>query len=34
VTGTYLFSVKTFPAGPNPIGFDMGVGRLSFYQNF
>ena len=34
VQGTYLFSVKTFPAGTNPIGFDMGVGRLSFYQNF
>lgn len=34
VAGTYLFSVTTFPAGPNPIGLDMGVGRLSFYQGF
>ena len=34
VPGTYLFSVTTFPAGQNPIGFDLGVGRLSFYQTF
>jgi hypothetical protein len=32
--GTYLFRVTAFPAGENPIGLDMGVGRISFYQNF
>jgi hypothetical protein len=33
-SGVYLFRVSTFPAGSSPIGLDMGVGRLSFYQRF
>ncbi len=33
-SGVYLFSVTTFPAGENPTGLDMGVGRLTFYQNY
>lgn len=32
--GIYLFRVQGFPAGDNPIGLDLGVGRLSFYQPF
>lgn len=32
--GTYLYSVTTFPAGNNPTGLPMGVGRLSFHQLF
>ncbi|ACK66049.1 conserved hypothetical protein [Rippkaea orientalis PCC 8801] len=32
--GTYIFRVKAFPNGDNPIGLDLGVGRISFYQNF
>jgi hypothetical protein len=32
--GTYVFRVQVFPAGPNPIGLDLGVGQLSFYQPF
>jgi hypothetical protein len=32
--GTYLYSVTTFPAGNNPTGLPMGVGRLSFYRLF
>ncbi|GFE69137.1 DUF2808 domain-containing protein [Chroococcus sp. FPU101] len=32
--GTYLFQVQGFPAGDNPIGLDLGVGRLSFDQVF
>ncbi len=34
VSGEYLFRVQGFPAGDNPIGLDLGVGRLSFYQPF
>lgn len=30
--GIYLYSVTSFPAGNNPMGLPMGVGRLSFYQ--
>lgn len=30
--GTYLFTVQAFPIGENPIGLDIGVGSLSFYQ--
>lgn len=33
-SGVYLFRINAFPAGSNPIGLDMGVGRLSFYQPF
>lgn len=33
-SGVYLFDVTTFPAGQNPMGLEMGVGRLSFYQAF
>jgi hypothetical protein len=33
-SGVYLFDLTTFPAGSNPTGLPMGVGRLSFYQNF
>jgi hypothetical protein len=33
-SGTYLFDVTTFPAGDNPTGLPMGVGRITFYQNF
>lgn len=33
-SGVYLFSVTTFPSGNNPTGLPMGVGRLTFYQNF
>ena len=32
--GTYLFRVSAFPAGENPMGLDLGVGRLQFYQPF
>lgn len=32
--GTYLFRVQGFPAGEKPIGLDLGVGSLSFYQPF
>ncbi len=32
--GTYLFRVHGFPAGDNPIGLDLGVGRFSFYRSF
>lgn len=32
--GTYLFRVQGFPAGDNPTGLDLGVGRLSFYRRF
>jgi hypothetical protein len=33
-SGVYLFDVTTFPAGNNPTGLPMGVGRLTFYQNY
>lgn len=29
---TYLFRVKAFPAGSNPIGMDLGVGRFAIYE--
>lgn len=32
--GTYLFRVRAFPAGNDPYGLDLGVGRLQFYENF
>jgi hypothetical protein len=32
--GTYLFRLQVYPAGTNPIGLDLGVGRFSFYQFF
>ncbi|TVQ43705.1 MAG: DUF2808 domain-containing protein [Gloeocapsa sp. DLM2.Bin57] len=32
--GVYLFRIYAFPAGDNPIGLDLGVARLSFYQSF
>jgi hypothetical protein len=33
-SGDYLFRVQAFPAGDNPIGLDLGVGRFSFYRPF
>lgn len=32
--GVYLFRIHAFPAGENPVGLDLGVARLSFYQSF
>ena len=32
VGDTYLFRVKAFPAGDNPIGIDLGVGRFQIYE--
>ena len=32
VGGVYLFRVRAFPAGENPSGLDLGVGRLEFYE--
>jgi hypothetical protein len=32
--GTYIFSVQVLPAGSNPIAFDVGIGRFSFYPPF
>ncbi len=32
--GTYQFRVQAFPAGQSPVGLDLGVGRLRFYENF
>ena len=32
--GVYLFRVNAFPAGNNPTGLDLGVGRLTFYEPF
>ena len=29
---TYLFRVNAFPAGSNPIGMDLGVGRFAIYE--
>lgn len=29
---TYLFRVNAFPAGNNPIGMDLGVGRFAIYE--
>jgi hypothetical protein len=34
LAGTYLFRVQAFPSGPEPVGFDLGVGRFTFYQRF
>ena len=31
LAGTYLFRVQAFPSGPEPVGFDLGVGRFTFY---
>ncbi|PSF35044.1 hypothetical protein C7H19_18045 [Aphanothece hegewaldii CCALA 016] len=33
-SGEYIFRVQGFPSGDNPIGLDLGVGRLSFYRPF
>ena len=33
VEGVYQFRVQAFPAGPSPVGLDLGVGRLQFYEN-
>ena len=32
--GTYMFRINAFPAVNNPIGLDLGVGRLQFDQPF
>ena len=32
--GIYLFTVYAFPAGDNPMGLDLGVGRLQFDQPY
>ena len=32
--GIYQFTVNAFPAGDNPMGLDLGVGRLQFEQQF
>jgi hypothetical protein len=31
--GVYQFTVQGFPAGVNPTGFDLGVGRFAIYTN-
>jgi len=33
VEGVYQFRVHVFPPGPAPVGLDLGVGRLQFYEN-
>lgn len=33
VEGIYQFRVQAFPAGTSPVGLDLGVGRLQFYEN-
>lgn len=33
-SGIYLFNLMAFPAGENPTGLDLGVGRFQFYQFF
>ncbi|MBE9202363.1 DUF2808 domain-containing protein [Synechocystis salina LEGE 06099] len=33
VEGVYQFRVQAFPPGPAPVGLDLGVGRLQFYEN-
>ncbi|AIE75880.1 MULTISPECIES: DUF2808 domain-containing protein [unclassified Synechocystis] len=33
VEGVYQFRVQAFPSGPAPVGLDLGVGRLQFYEN-
>ncbi|MBD2441110.1 DUF2808 domain-containing protein [Nostoc sp. FACHB-110] len=32
-SGVYLFGVKGFPSGEQPVGQFLGVGRLQFYQD-
>ena len=32
--GIYLFRVNAFPAGDNPMGLDLGVGRLQFEKPY
>ncbi len=32
--GVYMFDVQVYPAGANPIGLDLGVGRFTFYAGF
>lgn len=32
IGGTYLFTVKAFPAGDNPTGMDLGVGTFRIYE--
>ena len=32
--GIYLFRVNAFPAGNNPMGLDLGVGRLQFEKPY
>jgi len=31
--GVYQFRVQAFPAGSSPVGLDLGIGRLQFYNN-
>jgi hypothetical protein len=33
VSGIYQYTVKAFPAGTNPVGLNLGVGRISIYSN-
>ena len=33
LAGVYQFRVQAFPAGSSPVGLDLGVGRLQFYNN-
>jgi hypothetical protein len=33
VGDTYLLRVKAFPAGNNPVGMDLGVGRFQIYDS-
>ena len=32
--GIYIFRINAFPTGDNPVGLDLGVGRLQFDQPF
>lgn len=34
IDGVYLFRIQAFPAGTEPVGLDLGVGRFSFYRPF
>jgi hypothetical protein len=32
IDGIYQYTVSAFPSGSNPIGLDLGVGRISIYS--
>jgi len=34
IGGVYQFTVQGFPSGENPVGLNLGVGRISIYSGF